>query len=108
MSHVGKNPDCRGYCNVRFNFIARWKNFERLRLRESGKGSSDPSHFIFQINVEKSRIRHKTTLNVIFKIDSKSIEVNVIQIQSRFMSDPTLSDIDFSNKIAWVRTTLKF
>jgi len=26
------------------------------------KGSSDPSHFIFEINVGKSRIRHITTL----------------------------------------------
>ena len=26
------------------------------------KGSSDPNHFIFQINVGKSRIRHRTTL----------------------------------------------
>ena len=30
-----------------------------------------------------------------------------IQIQSRSMSDPTLSDIDFKNKMAFVRTTLK-
>ena len=28
------------------------------------KGSSDPSHFIFGINVGKSRIRHKTTLKL--------------------------------------------
>ena len=28
------------------------------------KGSSDPSHFIFEINVGKRRIRHKTTLNL--------------------------------------------
>ena len=26
------------------------------------KGSSDPSHFIFEINLGKSRIRHTTTL----------------------------------------------
>ena len=30
---------------------------------ENVKGSSDPSHFIFEINVGKSRIRHRTTLN---------------------------------------------
>ena len=42
-----------------------------------------------------------------FWIDSKSIEDYVIQIQSRSMSDPTLSDIDFKNKMAWVWTTLK-
>ena len=28
------------------------------------KGSSDPSHFIFAINVGKSRIRHRTTPNL--------------------------------------------
>ena len=28
------------------------------------KGSSDPSQFIFEINVGKSRIRHRTTLNL--------------------------------------------
>ena len=33
------------------------------------------------------------------KIDSKSIEDGVIQIQSRCMSDPLLSDIDFKNDL---------
>jgi len=28
------------------------------------KGSSDSSHFIFEINVGKRRIRHRTTLNL--------------------------------------------
>ena len=28
------------------------------------KGSSDPSHFIFEINVGKGRIRHRTTPNL--------------------------------------------
>ena len=32
----------------------------------------------------------------------KSIEDDVIQIQSRSMSDPSLSDIDFEYKMAWV------
>ena len=35
-----------------------------------------------------------------FQIDSKSIADDVIQIQSRSMSDPPLSDIDFKNKMA--------
>ena len=39
-----------------------------------------------------------------FKIASKSI---VIQIQSRSMSDPLLSDIDFKNKMVWT-TSLNF
>ena len=42
-----------------------------------------------------------------FYIDSKSIADVVIQIQSRSMSDPTLSDIDFKNKMAWVWIILK-
>ena len=42
-----------------------------------------------------------------FSIDSIPIEDEVIQIQFRSMSDPTLSDIDFKNKMVWVRTTLK-
>ena len=37
---------------------------------------------------------------------SKSIEYDVIEIQSRSMSDPTFSDIDFKNKMIWVWTTL--
>ena len=37
-----------------------------------------------------------------FQIDSKSIEDDDIQIQSRSMSDPILYDIDFKNKMAWV------
>ena len=40
-------------------------------------------------------------------INSKSIKYDVIEIQSLSMSDPTLSDMDFKNKMAWVRTTLK-
>ena len=68
------------------------------------KGSSDPSHFIFEINVGKRRIRYRTTLKSEdefldrLKIDRR----NVIRIQSRYMSDPTLSDIDFKNKKALV------
>ena len=31
----------------------------------------------------------------------------IIQIQSRCISDPTLSDIDFKNKVAWVPIILE-
>ena len=41
-----------------------------------------------------------------FKIDSKSTEDDVIQIQGRSMSDPPLSDIDLQNKMSLVSTTL--
>ena len=37
-----------------------------------------------------------------FSNDSKSIEEDVIQIQSRYMSEATLSDIDFKNKMALI------
>ena len=43
----------------------------------------------------------------VISIDSKSVKDDVIQIQSRSMSDPTLSDNDFKNKGARVWTTLK-
>ena len=40
-----------------------------VKLRQVGgstnfKGSSDPNHFIFEINVGKKRIRHGTTLKL--------------------------------------------
>jgi len=71
------------------------------------KGSPDPSHFIFKIYVGKRRIRHRTNLDLnslIFNRFSVDLE---IQFQSHSMSDPTLCDIDFKNKMAWVWTTLK-
>ena len=42
-----------------------------------------------------------------FKIESKTIEDDILLILSRSMSDPSLSDIDFKNKMALVWTTLK-
>ena len=36
------------------------------------------------------------------------IDDDEIEIQSRYMSEPTLSDIGFKNRMAWVWTTLKF
>ena len=42
------------------------------------KDSSDPSHFIFEINVGMMRIRHRTTLKLNFYIDSKSTKDQVI------------------------------
>ena len=76
-----------------------------MRLKRSHaifKGSADPSHFIFEINVGMNRIRHRMTLKLNFQIDSKLIGDGVIQIQSRSMSDPIHFDIDFKNKMAWV------
>ena len=73
------------------------------------KGSSDPTHFIFEINVGKSLIRYRTTLKLNDEFLDR-LQDGVIQIQSRCMSDPSLSDIDFKNKMAWesqVGTVLK-
>ena len=75
------------------------------------KGSPDPNHFIFEINIGMRRIRHTKTLklNDEFLDRQKSIEDGVIQIQSRSMSDPLLSDIDFKNIMPWIyRLPLKF
>ena len=69
------------------------------------KGSSVPSHFIFEINVGTWRIRQRTTPNlndVNLTIDFESIWKFIIQCKGRSMSDPSLSDIVFKNKIAWV------
>ena len=41
-------------------------------------------------------------------IDFKSIKKFIIKFQTRCMSDPPLSDIDFLNKTVWVWTTLNF
>ena len=49
------------------------------------KAGSNPSHFSFEIDVGKRRIRHRTTRNL-----------------NKFMSDPSLSDIDFKTGMAWV------
>ena len=69
---------------------------QKLRI----KGSSDQSRFIFETNVRKSGIRHRTTVNlndIIFNRFGVDLE---IEFQSRCMSDPSLSDIDFKNKMA--------
>ena len=78
------------------------------------QGSSDPSHFIFEIHFKnrwmiRPWIRHRTTLKLNdefldrFKIDWR-LKFRVVLMF--YMSDPTLSDIDFKNKMASVCTTL--
>ena len=79
-----------------------------MRLKKSHesetrvKGSADSSHFIFEINVGKSRIRHRPTLNLNDAILNPFGDDLAIQFQNRSKSDPTLSDIDFKNKLMWV------
>ena len=85
-----------------FSLKNSFKNSTVITEETQIKGSSDSSHFIVEINVGKSRIRHRMTLNLndailnSFWIDLK------IQFQNRSMSDPTLSDVDCKNKMAWV------
>ena len=62
---------------------------------------SDPSHFIFEINVGKKRFRDTTTLNLSSTIDFKLIWNFDIQFQRCSMSDPPLPDIDIKNKMVW-------
>ena len=54
---------------------------------------------MFEINFGKSRIRHKTTLNL-------NLQTILSQFQRRYLSDPTLSDMELKNKMDWVWTTL--
>ena len=42
-----------------------------------------------------------------FSADLKSIEYDGIEFQSRSMSDPTFSDSDFQNEMAWAWATQK-
>ena len=65
----------------------------------------DPSHFIFEINVGKSRIRHIMTLYLILQsilIRSWNSSVNFRVVVRRIRLFPTLIA-----KIKWVWTTLK-
>ena len=80
----------------------KWDRFGLVINHSVETKVKGPGHFIFEINVGKSRIRHRTTLELNFLIDSKSIEDDIIEIQSRSMSDPTFSDIDFKTEMAWV------
>ena len=56
-----------------------------LSKKLSIKGSSDASHFIFEINVGKSRIRHTTTLKLSNEfLDRLKIEFRVVLCRIRF------------------------
>ena len=57
------------------------------------KSIPDLNHFIFEINVGKSRIRHKTTRNLNFQIYEKSIEDDTLKfsdVSCRIRLFPTL------------------
>jgi len=78
----------------------------KLSLKQF-KGSPDQSRFIIEVCVGDSRIRPGTNLNLNIFISNRFWVDLEIQFQSRSMSDPALSDIDFESKMAWVWTTLK-
>ena len=63
------------------------------------KGSADPSHFIFKSMSERNQsdIEPLWIWMTSISINFDSIEKFWIQFQSRFMSDPSLSDIGFKN-----------
>ena len=65
------------------------------------KDSSDPSQFIFEINVGKMRFRLRILSDVIFKNE-------YIHIESRSKSDPTLSDIVKNNNKTLKKITNSF
>ena len=41
-------------------------------------------------------------------MDSKLIEDEIIQFKIRSMSDPTLSDIDFKNRMVWITLNIDY
>ena len=49
---------------IHLTTAARQQIFLLMSILTTIKGNSDPSHFIFEINVGKSRIRHRTTLKL--------------------------------------------
>ena len=53
--------------NVILKSQFRTLGFKWPFIVQNFKGSSDPSHFIFEINVGKSRIRHTTTLKLSYE-----------------------------------------
>ena len=71
-----------------------------LSPAENFKGSSDPSQFIFEINVGKSRIRHWTTLNLNHAIFNRfwvDLKFNFGVVLCRIRLFPTLI-----SKIKWL------
>ena len=91
-------------------FIHAWMSFPVNRsssfpgnLPIKVKGSSDPSHFIFEINVGKSRIRHRTTLKLndefLDRLKMTSFKFRVVLCRIRLF--PTLI-----SKLKWLGSGL--
>ena len=79
-------------------------SYLQKRFNHFIKDSSDPSHFIFEINVGNRRIRHRTILKLNFSSDSnwqkiKSFKFRVVQCRIRLF--PALI-----SKIKWLSSEL--
>ena len=69
------------------------------------KGSSDQSHFIFEINFVKGRIRHKTTMNLNDIIFNRFIvDIEIHHLESFYVGSDSTSGIDL--KIKWLGSEL--
>ena len=58
-----KEPEATDALFAPLNYLILKQRNRSIGL-EKFKGSSDPSHFTFEINVGKGRIRHATTLKL--------------------------------------------
>ena len=68
---IGDQTGTSGHLEIRKAFHKSFSVINCLKaIEEILKGCSDPSHFIFKINVGKSRIRQTTTL----KLNDKFID----------------------------------
>ena len=96
----------------RYRRESYWSCFQgKAEFQEISRftGSSDSNHFIFEINVGKSRIRHRMTLNLSDPILNRFWFDLETQFQIRSKSDPTLSDNNFKNEIGqvWLPLTVQ-
>ena len=101
MSPENKLRSQYNHCHL---FSSRRNEIQQLKLK-AFKGSPYPSHFIFEINVGKKRIRHRTTLHLnLHSIMSRfrNSSFNFREVLCRIRLFPTII-----SKMDWVWTTLK-
>ena len=92
-------------CPLNFNFFSKpFLGLSNIHQLEILRGSSDLGHFIFEINVGKSRIRHITALNLNLQSissRSKNSSFNLRVVVCRILLFPT-----FISKIIWLGSEL--
>ena len=66
LAHRVFQKKCSGNLpRVNIDFFIRWHSFRKsFDTQINFKGSPQPNHFLFEINVKKRRIRHTTTPNL--------------------------------------------